>query len=282
MRLLLPALALALLLPAAAPADVPVPELRARVTDLTGTLTAQQASALEGKLAAFQSAAGGQLAVLIVPTTAPETIEQFGIRVAEKWQVGRKGVDDGAILLVAKDDRRVRIEVGYGLEGALNDAIARRIVDETITPRFRQGQFFEGIDAATGQMMQVIRGEPLPAPARRAVRNGDWSGLFAFFLFGIIFAGPILRGIFGRTLGAGATGGLAALIAYLVTGLAIAAVIAAVVGIVAGLVQGFGGGRWSSGGRGWYGGGFGSGGFGGGGFTGGGGGFGGGGASGSW
>src|SRR6185437_12342194 len=105
-----------------------------------------------------------QIAVLMVPTTAPETIEQFGIRVADQWKLGRKGVDDAAILIIAKQDRTVRIEVGYGLEGALNDAVSERIVSEIIVPRFRQGDFYGGITAGVDRMIGVVNGEPLPAP----------------------------------------------------------------------------------------------------------------------
>ena len=132
---------LALLLSGTAHADVAVPPLTQRVTDLTATLNAQQIQTLESRLAAFEARKGAQLAVLIVPTTAPEAIEQFSIRVVEAWKLGRKKVDDGALLLIAKDDHKLRIEVGYGLEGALNDATANRIIDEIIVPRFKAGEF---------------------------------------------------------------------------------------------------------------------------------------------
>src|SRR4029077_19214413 len=146
------ALALALLLAAgSAGADVAVPPLTARVTDLTGTLSGEAGDRLESKLAAFEAKKGSQIAVLIVPTTQPEDIDQFGIRVEDAWKLGRKGVDDGAYLIVAKNDRRVRIEVSYGLEGAMSDAIANRIVDETITPHFKQGDFDGGIEAGVNQ-----------------------------------------------------------------------------------------------------------------------------------
>src|SRR5574340_907947 len=126
-------------------ADVAVPPLKSRVTDLTGTLSANEAVQLEQKLAAFEEKKGSQIAVLIVPTTQPETIEQYAIRVAEAWKLGRKGVDDGVLLLIAKNDRTLRIEVGYGLEGVLPDAIAKRIIDELIVPAFRQGDFAAGL-----------------------------------------------------------------------------------------------------------------------------------------
>src|SRR5277367_3084243 len=142
-------------------ADVEVPALSARVIDLTGTLSGGAVSRMETELANFEAKKGSQLAVLIVPTTQPEEIEQFGIRVADAWKLGRKGVDDGAILIIAKDDRRVRIEVGQGLEGALPDAIANRIVAETITPHFKQNDFDGGVEAGVNQIISVVNGEPL-------------------------------------------------------------------------------------------------------------------------
>ena len=156
---------LALLLSGAAHADVAVPPLTQRVTDLAATLDAQQTQALESRLAEFEANKGAQLAVLIVPTTQPETIEQFGIRVVEAWKLGRKGVDDGALLLVAKDDHTLRIEVGYGLEGVLNDATAHRIVDEIIVPHFKRGEFYSGVESGVTAMMRVIDGEPLHRPS---------------------------------------------------------------------------------------------------------------------
>ncbi len=160
-------LAIACLAGAVAHGEVAVPPLQARVTDLTGTLTAPQRQALEDKLAAFEAAKGSQIGVLIVPTTEPETIEQYALRVAEQWKLGRKGVDDGALLLVAKNDRRLRIEVGYGLEGVIPDAGAKRIVSDIISPYFRQGDFYGGISAGVDRMIRVVDGEPLPPPRPR-------------------------------------------------------------------------------------------------------------------
>ena len=156
----------------AAAAEVPVPALKARVTDLAGVLTSAQRTALEERLAAFEAKKGSQIAVLIVPTTQPETIEQYGIRAVDAWKLGRKGVDDGALLLVAMKDRAVRIEVGYGLEGVLPDAIAKRIIDEEIVPRFRAGDYYGGIEAGVGRMIRVIEGEPLPPPRARSQPAG--------------------------------------------------------------------------------------------------------------
>ena len=151
-------------MPSGGPGLQPVPKLTARVTDLTGTLTAEQQTQLEQKLAAFESAKGSQLAVLIVPTIAPEAIEQYSIRVVDEWKLGRKSVDDGALLIIAKNDHRVRIEVGRGLEGVLTDAMCNRIISERVTPAFRQGNFYGGIEAGLEAMMKLIEGEPLPPP----------------------------------------------------------------------------------------------------------------------
>jgi uncharacterized protein len=155
------------LLAGASLAQVAVPALTARVTDQTGTLSASQRAALEARLKELESRKGAQLAVLIVPSTQPETIEQFGIRVAESWKLGRKGIDDGLILIVAKNDRKLRIEVGYGLEGVVPDAIAKRVIDEIIVPRFRAGDFSGGIEAGMDRLIRLVDGEPLPPPARR-------------------------------------------------------------------------------------------------------------------
>jgi uncharacterized protein len=279
----------------------PIPKLAARVTDLTGTLTAAEQTALEQKLAAFESAKGSQLAVLIVPTTKPEEIEQYSIRVVEQWKIGRgtvdgKRIDDGALLLVSKNDHRVRIEVGYGLEGVLTDAMSNRIISETITPEFREGNFFAGIDAGLDQMIKLINGEPLPPPehAWQGQRHhGSGGSLLPQLFFAVVFGSLILRGIFGRTLGSLFTGAGAAAITYFA---GYALLLAGFAGIAAFLFTmllslGGRGSGWSStpriGGFGGGWGGFGGGGFGGGlggggGFSGGGGGFGGGGASGSW
>lgn len=273
---------LALVLSAAI-AQVAVPPLQARVTDQTGTLTSEQRAGLEQRLAAFEARKGSQVAVLIVPTTQPETIEQYGIRVADAWELGRKGVDDGAILLVAKDDRALRLEVGYGLEGVLPDAVAKRIVDEVIVPRFREGDFAGGIDAGVAQVMKVIDGEPLPEPAAPKVTGTRVENLFGIGLF-ILFMSQAAGHVIGKFPSAAAFGGAFGFVAYLVLGVAAIGVFAGIVLFVVSLAAQLGGGGrrggWSSGGG--FGGLRGGGGFGGGGFRGGGGGFGGGGASGRW
>ena len=149
-------------------AQVAVPSLSGRVVDLTGTLDGTQKATLERTLEAFEARKGTQIAVLLVPTTEPETIEQYSLRVAEQWKLGRKRVDDGAILVVAKNDRALRIEVGYGIEGALSDVTSHRIISEVITPAFRQGDFVGGIRAGVERIIGVSDGEPLPAPPPRA------------------------------------------------------------------------------------------------------------------
>lgn len=260
-------------------AEVAVPALTSRVTDLTGTLSTEQAASLEQKLAAFETRKGSQIAVLLVPSTQPEEIEQFSIRVAEAWKIGRKGTDDGVILLVAKNDRRLRIEVGYGLEGAIPDATAKRIISETITPRFKAGDFYGGISAGVDQLIRLIDGEKLPPPTGGSGSAGssafpsDWV-IPAFFF--VVIMGGLLRALLGRFRGALGTGLLGGLIAWFVFGLGIALVVGVVVFLLALMNSGVssGSGGYSSGG------GFSSGSSGG--FSGGGGSFGGGGSSGSW
>jgi uncharacterized protein len=278
---------------------IPVPPLTGHVVDLTGTLSQASLQDLDGKLTAFEERKGSQVAVLIVPSTQPEAIEQYSIRVAEQWKLGRKKVDDGAILLVAKDDRALRIEVGYGLEGALTDLSSKRIVSDIIAPHFRDGDFDGGIQAGVDAMLKVIDGEPLPAPPPRAGHGLPRGGLSPGFLFGALFMGwAFSRGLsatLGRVRGGLVSGGLAGGIGFLILkSIALASGIGFVAFLLTAILGG-GGGMGGAGGRRrgpWDGfGGFGGGGFGGGsgggwgsggGFSGGGGGFGGGGASGRW
>jgi uncharacterized protein len=262
---------------AVADAQIPVPPLTGRVVDQTGTLSPAQQATLEQTLATFEARKGAQVAVLIVPTTAPEAIEQFSIRVADKWKLGRKKVDDGAILIVAKEDRATRIEVGYGLEGVLTDLTSRRIIDETVLPRFRNQDFYGGITAGVDQIIHVVDGEPLPEPRRNAAAGPGDIGRFIPIVFIVAIAlGGVLRSTLGRLPGALLTGGAVAVIAWFVAGALSLALIAGVIALFVTLLGG-GMGR----GLGGYYGGMG-GGRGGGGFGGGGGGFGGGGASGRW
>jgi len=270
----------------------PVPPLKARVTDLTGTLTATQIASLDQSLAAFERRKGSQIAVLLVPTTKPEEIEQYSIRVADAWKVGRKNADDGAIVVVATADRRARIEVGYGLEGAIPDALAKRVIDEVIIPHFRAGDWYGGIREGTAQLMKLVDGEPLPPPAARpsAGGGGNLQSLLVVLLVVIVAVGGTLKALLGRVVGSVATGGVAGVIALVIAGSLAAAILAGIAAFVFSLVAGavgggmaggrgyggWGGGPWigGSGGGGWS--------SGGGGWSGGGGGFGGGGASGRW
>jgi len=276
-------LACALLASWPAAADVAVPPLKARVTDLTATLSTQQQATLEQTLAAFEARKGSQIAVLLVPTTQPETVDQYAVRVEEAWKLGRKGIDDSALLVIAKNDRKLRIEVGYGLEGVLNDATAKRIVEEEITPRFKQGDFYGGISAGVGRIIKVIDGEPLPPPKSRRSPGGglDLNSLLFIGFILVFVVGGILRAIFGRFLGAGAVAAIAGFIAWTLGGALLIGIGVAIIAFIISLWGGTRGGGWSSGG--FSGGGFGGGGFGGGGgFRGGGGSSGGGGAGGSW
>ena len=265
----------------------PIPPLDSPVIDTTGTLDAATKQQLQSQALALQQRKGSQLQVLVVPTTQPEDIAEYGVRAFEQWKIGRKGVDDGVLLVVAKDDRRVRIEVGYGLEGAIPDATSARVIQEYLVPKFRSGDYAGGITDATAALVKLIDGEPLPAPMadHRAERGKGGSG-WLVALFVAFIAAQVVRGIFGRApslvrglLGGAAAGG----IAWLLSSLLVVGGIGAFIGFFFGLAsmptgryardRGFGG--W--GGGGWGGGGFcGGGGFGGGGMSGGGG------ASGSW
>ena len=284
----------------------PVPELTRRITDLTGTLSPTTVDRLEKRLTDYEQKHGTQVAVLLVDSTQPEAIEQYALRVVERWKLGRAKVDDGALLVIATKDRRMRIEVGYGLEGALPDAIAKRIISDTITPLFRSGQFDTGVTAGVEAILQVVEGEALPPPADAGAATVRQHGgnfgvaLFIAFVLGRLF-GSFARRTPARLGAAGVSAVAGGALAWLITSFVGFGLLAAIAAFVIALISG-GGGGWSSGGRGlgalgglsrggFGGGGF--GGFGGGGFGGGGGGggfggggggggFGGGGASGSW
>jgi uncharacterized protein len=281
-------LLLALLLPVLLHAADAVPKLARHVTDLTGTLTATQVDQLDARLVALEKTKGAQLVVLMIGSTGRQDIESYSLAVAEANKVGRKGVDDGLLLLIAKDDRRVRIEVGYGLEGAIPDAATARITREYIAPKFRNNDYFGGISDAVGALTQLIDGEPLPPPVQgSSSRERSGSGLQGGLMIGV-FVALFLRSMFGRArpwirapLGAALVGGLLWLLISMGAG-----IIGALIGGVLMLLPGgagrsIGGGGWGGFGGGGWGGGSG-GGFGGGGFSGGGGSFGGGGSSGSW
>ena len=268
-----------------------VPPRAARVTDLTNTLPANTRAALDRKLAAFEARKGSQIAVLLVATTAPESIEQYSLRVAEAWKLGRSGVDDGVLLLVAVQDRRARFEVGYGLEGAVPDALARRIIAEQLAPKFRGGDFAGGIDTGLDALIGLVDGEPLPEPAARAPKVEPWGAMPVLLIFAA-FVAPLFRRIFGTLFGSVALGAGAGFIVWIVSSVIFASVLVGGMVFVFALAGiGGGAGRWASrggpfggmpGGFGGFRGGGGFGGGGGGGFSGGGGRFGGGGASGGW
>ena len=261
-----------------------IPDLHARVTDITNTLDGTQKQTLESELAALEQRKGAQLGVLVVPTTSPEDIAQYSIRVFDAWKLGRKGIDDGALLVVAKNDHRVRIEVARGLEGAIPDAAAARIIREYITPKFRAGDFYGGIHDATGMLTKLIDGEQLPPPMTNEPDAGSPSlpnmifiGLFgAFWLRG--FLGFLPRAVRGLSIG-----GIAGVAAWLITQALGLSLGLAFIGFIIGMLSGGGGGRYAGGGGfGGWGGGGGGGWSSGGGFGGGGGMSAGGGASGSW
>ncbi|RPE75477.1 TPM domain-containing protein [Vulcaniibacterium tengchongense] len=274
----------------------PIPALDSPVVDVTGTLDPSARQRLEAQALALQQRKGSQLQVLVVPSTQPEDIAQYAVRAFEQWKLGRKGVDDGVLLVVAKDDRRVRIEVGYGLEGAVPDAIAARVIQEYLVPRFRAGDYAGGIEEATAALVKLIDGEPLPAPmADHAARERRGGGDWLVALVVALIVAQVARGLFARApsllrgaVGAGAAGG----VAWLLSSLLLVGALGAAIGFFLGLATlpagryardrgwgGYGGwgGGWGSGGFGGGGGGFGGGGWGGGGGM-----SGGGGASGSW
>lgn len=269
-------------------ADVPVPPLKARVTDLTGTLSAQKVAQLEQRLADFENQKGAQVAVLMVRSVQPESIEEYAVRAFAQWKLGRNKVDDGVLLVIAKEDRKLRIEVGYGLEGALNDATAKRIINDDIVPHFKRGDFAAGVEAGVARILGVVSGEPLPPPAAAPVGgpaglsfDPAWLLAVFFLVFPLV---RLLRALLGRVPAAVLLGAVASAGVWFAIGSIFMAFISGFIALVFALTDGLasaaGGssGGWHSGGGSWSSGGSSSG----GGFSGGGGGSGGGGASGSW
>ena len=258
---------------------VAVPTLSTRVTDLTQTLSQAEKAQLEQKLAAFEQQKGSQIAVLIVPTTQPEDIAQYAIRVVDAWKLGRKGVGDGVLVLIAKDDHKMRIEVGRGLEGAIPDLYAKRIISEGIAPKFKQGDFVGGLNAGVDKLIGLVSGEALPAPSKVASGGSGIGGLLPLLLFGGLISGMMLRGMFGTFLGSAFNGGLLGGVVWML-GLALGG--ATILGVIAFFItvmlgsRGFGGMPMGGSSGGW------GGGSSGGSWSGGGGDFGGGGASGDW
>jgi len=273
---------------------VPIPKLAAHATDLTGTLTVTELAAIEEKLAAFERAKGSQVAVLMVPTIGAEPIEDFALRVTDAWKLGRKGVDDGVLFVIAKQQRKIRIQTGRGVQGTLTDVTSGRIIRERVTPAFRDGNFAAGIEAGVDAILKAIEGEALPpVKAGTTTRKVDTLPSSGFDFLWLAFLGVpvvamILRPMVGRAGSAVATGGIAGVGAWIVFGTIIAGAIGAIIAFVLAISMGTnalrqgrrGGGAWIPGGG--FGGGSWGGGGGGGGFSGGGGGFDGGGASGDW
>jgi len=276
-------------------AQLAVPALSGHVVDTTASLSAAGRQQLDARLAAFEQQRGTQIVVLLVPTTQPEDIASYANRVANTWKIGRREIGDGLLLIVALNDRKVRIEVAKTLEGAIPDLAAKRIIDAAITPAFKQGDYLGGLNAGVAQLMARVTGEKLPLPAAAAhTGEGDgfqWMDLLVFLFFVVPVVGAVARRMLGSLAGSAATGALIGVIAFVVTASLLVAVPAALVGMVLTLLfgasrsgsasgwHGSGPGGWAGGGRG---GGGGGGGFGGGMHSGGGGDFGGGGASGDW
>lgn len=254
---------------------VAIPPLTTRVTDLTQTLTPDQQNQLEAKLTAFEREKGSQIAVLIVPSTQPEDIAQYSIRVTDVWKLGRAKQDDGVLVLIAKNDHKMRIEVGYGLEGAIPDLTAKRVVSEILAPSFKRSDFYGGINNAVDRLIGLVSGEQLPTPAKAKSSVKGFENMLPLLLFGGIVLGGMLRAVFGNFLGGAVNGGAIGLLAWVLGGSVLAAVLFGIVAFFITLI-----GRPS--GLGPMGGGFGGGSGGNDTFSGGGGGFGGGGASGDW
>ena len=271
--------------------DAPIPRFDSPVVDTTGTLDAGTRAQLERQALDLQQRKGAQLQVLMVPSTQPESIEAYAVRAFESFKLGRKGIDDGVLLVVAKDDRKVRIEVGYGLEGAIPDIAAGRVIQEYLVPKFRAGDYAGGIVDATAQLVKLVDGEPLPEPVADHATGTDRGAGWLFALFVAFIVGQVARGMFSRLpaglralLGGGASGG----VAWMLSSVLLVGGLGAFIGVLLGLASGGGGGRYARdrGWGGWGGGGMGgggwSGGSSGGGWSGGGGMSGGGGASGGW
>jgi uncharacterized protein len=229
-------LALLLCWASVALAVVAVPPLVGRVLDQTGTLSSGDVASLNQTIRNFEARKGSQIAVLIVPTTDGEAIEQFSLRVAEAWKIGRKKIDDGAVLVIAKNDRHLRIEVGYGLEGALTDVTTKRIIDEEITPKFKSGDFAGGVSAGINRMIRVIDGEKLPAPEPPHWQNTglfDVSDMFnPFLLIPVFLLGGVMRSMLGRLVGSAVSGGVVTLVAWFLFGSLIAAIVAGLIATI--------------------------------------------------
>ena len=268
---------------------IAIPKLEKRVTDTTATIPAAEIEKITARIRAFEEKKGGQIAVLVVSSTAPEAIFDYSLRVAEAWKLGRAGVDDGVLFVIAKDDRKMQILTGPGVQGVMTDVVSRRIIAEVVAPRFREGNFGGGIYEGVDKIANVIDGEALPPPVQKkkgSATQGSSSSNFLFLaVFATFFVAPMLRAMLGRFMGASATAGITGAAAWWIAGGLFFPIIAGVIVFIVALLYGMGGGS-RGGGGGWVGGGgWGGGSSGGGGgdsFSGGGGGFDGGGASGDW
>ena len=243
---------------------IPVPKLTGRVIDLTGTLTREERDSLSARLKAFEDARGSQVAVLMVPSIGPETIEEFAGRVTDEWKLGRKSVDDGALFVVAKQERKMRIHTGRGVQGTLTDALSKRIVADIVAPKFRTGDFAGGIIAGTDAIMKAIEGEqlPLPEPKKRkvATSSGSVENFFWLAIFLVPLVASMLTKLLGRFFGSTLAGGVTGLAAWVIFGSAIIAGVVALIALIfafasggkgflsGGRGGGWGGGGWSSGG----------------------------------
>ena len=236
----------------------PIPKYEKRVIDLTATLTAEDEARISARLKAFEAEKGAQIAVLIVGTTQPEAIFDYAMRVAENWKIGRKGVDDGVLFLIAKNDRKMQILTGPGLQGALTDAMSKRIISEIVGPKFRAGEFAAGIDLGVEKIIALLKGEALPPPVKKRVASGSVN-VESFLMLGFVAAlvvGPLLRSLLGRFMGAGATGAVTGAAAWWLAGGMLFPIVAGAVIFIVVLLMGVmnfaggrgGGGGWSTGG----------------------------------
>ena len=266
---------------------VAIPALSKRVTDLTATLSSAEEARIEARLKEFEAKKGAQVTVLIVGSTQPETIFDYSVRVTDAWKLGRKDVDDGVLFVVAKNDRKLQILTGRGVQGTLTDAMSKRIIGEVVAPKFRANDFAGGIEDGVAKIIDVLQGEALPPPQKKRVAVQQGTNIESFLVLGVLaalFVGPLLRSLLGRFLGASATGGVTGFAAWVIAGGMVFPIVAGI--IIFFVVMLMGAMNFSRGGRG----GFSTGGWSGGGssggssdsFSGGGGGFDGGGASGDW
>ncbi|PJZ25402.1 hypothetical protein CH352_14890 [Leptospira hartskeerlii] len=201
--------------------QIPIPKLAHRVTDLTSTLSEEEVSNLENKLKDFEKRKGSQVVLVIIPTTGDETIEQYSIRLAEDWKIGRKGTADGVIFLVAKDDRKMRFEIGRGLEGAIPDVTSKRIQVEYVRPLFKEGKYFEGIDQGIEKILGLIEGEPLPEPSSTSYESsspGTEDDNFGLYIGALVVIGIVIGFLFKKLFSL-LQAGLATYVGYWVGGL---------------------------------------------------------------